>query len=128
MTIQTPIQGWSTVAVFTLDGARPRPKKRPRVTRNGTYTPRETTGHENDLAVKARDAMKHRPPAETEVAVVVLFEQATKIRADIDNLAKTVTDAMNGIVYADDSQIVELRVRLIRGAGRDCTTVGVFAP
>lgn len=29
-------------------------------------------------------------------------------KPDVDNLAKAVTDAMNGVVYEDDSQIVEL--------------------
>jgi Holliday junction resolvase RusA-like endonuclease len=31
-------------------------------------------------------------------------------RIDIDNVYKSITDAMNGIVYVDDSQIVEARI------------------
>lgn len=31
-------------------------------------------------------------------------------RPDIDNLAKAVLDAMTGIVWADDAQIIELRI------------------
>lgn len=30
-------------------------------------------------------------------------------RPDIDNLVKMVADALNGLIYADDSQVVELR-------------------
>jgi hypothetical protein len=29
---------------------------------------------------------------------------------DIDNVYKSITDAMNGIVYTDDSQIVEAHI------------------
>lgn len=32
-------------------------------------------------------------------------------RPDIDNISKNILDALNGIVYADDKQIVELAVR-----------------
>lgn len=31
-------------------------------------------------------------------------------RPDVDNLAKAVLDGLNGVLYTDDSQIVELRV------------------
>jgi Holliday junction resolvase RusA-like endonuclease len=37
------------------------------------------------------------------------FEKYTK-KPDIDNLAKTIMDALNGICYDDDSQIVRLIV------------------
>jgi Holliday junction resolvase RusA-like endonuclease len=40
------------------------------------------------------------------IEVKALAEGYTK-RPDIDNLAKSVKDALKGIVYADDSQIVE---------------------
>jgi Holliday junction resolvase RusA-like endonuclease len=31
-------------------------------------------------------------------------------KIDIDNVYKSITDAMNGIVYVDDSQIVEAHI------------------
>lgn len=34
-------------------------------------------------------------------------------RGDVDNLAKAVLDAANGVLWADDAQIVDLHVRLI---------------
>ena len=33
-----------------------------------------------------------------------------RLRPDLDNLAKTILDGCNGIVYADDAQIIELTV------------------
>ena len=36
---------------------------------------------------------------------------ATQSVGDVDNLAKFVLDAMNGVFFDDDSQIVELTVR-----------------
>lgn len=38
------------------------------------------------------------------------FEQHTK-RPDADNLGKAVIDALNGVAWADDSQIVQLTLR-----------------
>jgi len=35
---------------------------------------------------------------------------ATSMRTDVDNLAKFVLDSLNGLVYADDRQIVSLHV------------------
>lgn len=36
-------------------------------------------------------------------------------RPDIDNVSKNILDALNGIVYADDKQIVELTIRKYYG-------------
>lgn len=32
------------------------------------------------------------------------------VKPDVDNIAKTVLDALNGVAYADDSQVVRLVV------------------
>lgn len=37
----------------------------------------------------------------------VAFYMQDRRRVDYDNLAKLVTDALNGVAYVDDSQIVE---------------------
>ena len=34
-------------------------------------------------------------------------------RIDLDNVYKSITDAMNGIVYLDDSQIVEAHIKKV---------------
>ena len=40
--------------------------------------------------------------------VELLFWRSNKIRCDIDNLIKAVLDALNGVVWKDDDQIIHL--------------------
>lgn len=37
-------------------------------------------------------------------------------KPDADNIAKIICDALNGVAYKDDTQVVELRVRKIYAA------------
>ena len=41
-------------------------------------------------------------------------------RVDVDNLAKFVLDSLNGIVYVDDRQVVELHVKKVLDNEEDC--------
>lgn len=96
---------------------RPRPKSRPRIVRIGhsshAYTPRETTAYESrvrDVAareVSARDAWD----MEARVWMRIVAYMPGRHRVDLDNVAKAITDACNGVLYDDDSQIDELYVR-----------------
>ena len=44
-------------------------------------------------------------------------------KPDIDNVAKIVLDAFNGVVFEDDAQVYELRV--LKGYGDPCLSVAV---
>ena len=59
---------------------------------------------------------------EKPLAVTLNFYKPRKPTAknygDVDNLAKGVLDACNGIIFADDSQIVELHGYKHKGAGK----------
>ena len=113
---------------FTLPG-RPQPKQRPRVLKSGiTYTPRETVLYEEQIIQAARQSelLPKSPTAEPLKLIIWCFmpiptswrkskqEAARKgkiypvNRPDIDNLAKIVMDALNGIAYVDDAQVVQL--------------------
>ena len=46
--------------------------------------------------------------------------KAVPIRPDIDNLAKFVLDAFNGLIYKDDCQVVSLKVVKIRDNEGEC--------
>lgn len=102
-------------------------KARPRVTGRVTYTPQKTKSYENLVKSQAFDAMADRPPFEGPVEVTIRIYRAIPksarkrdldgmiagtirptTRPDMDNIIKSITDAMNKIVYVDDGQIVSL--------------------
>lgn len=104
----------------------PRPKGRPRFTRQGhAYTPQDTRAYEMLIRRYVRESVKS--PLRGEISVAIIFympipkswskakKQAAELlqirpttKPDIDNLVKAVLDAINGIAYEDDRQIVEL--------------------
>lgn len=120
-----------TVA-FTIDGI-PHGKGRPRFRRFGnfvqTYTDAKTKSYETLVKESAKKAMGSSPPLEGPVKLDLIIrlpvpksypkkrlaaclsgaEWPTK-KPDWDNVAKSVADAMNDIVFLDDTQIVIARV------------------
>lgn len=114
----------------------PRGKGRPRFSRIGkftkTYTDAKTKAYEELVATAARRAMIPDEPLETPVSIhmtikVPIPSSYSKKRKeacllglempckkpDIDNIAKGVLDAMNGIVYKDDVQVIRLSLRKV---------------
>lgn len=110
--------------VIELQGT-PVAKGRPRFGRGRVWTPQKTRNFETDLKWQAKLAMHGRKPIEGPVKVdmLALFEIPKSWPArkktdalngvvrptgkpDIDNLLKTAADALNGIVWVDDAQIV----------------------
>jgi len=119
---------------FTVDGD-PVPKGRPRFARRGkfvqTYTDAKTIDYETHVAMKARQAIGATEPLQGPLSVFLYLRYAIPPsyskkrkeaclaglefpkRIDIDNVYKSITDAMNGIVYLDDSQIVEAHIKKV---------------
>lgn len=97
---------------------KPVPKGRPRHTRSGhTFTPARTREAEKVVSEAAIAAMNGAEPLAVPISLKVefFFRQAKSNKTifhtqvpDLDNLTKLVSDAMNGIVFKDDSQIVLL--------------------
>ena len=119
-------------------------KGRPRFTRTGhIYTPDKTRKYEMRLAAAGSDEMVSLgidPTSEPcKVLIRAQFEipkswtKAKKLQAeqreifpgkpDLDNVAKIVLDAFNGVVFEDDAQVYELRV--LKGYGDPCLSVAV---
>lgn len=94
-------------ATFVVEGD-PVPKARPRFVRGHAMTDPRTTRAEQSVIMAARRA-KIRP-LDGPVVVWVDFWRRTKVRCDIDNLGKLVLDALNGIAWADDHQVVALNL------------------
>jgi crossover junction endodeoxyribonuclease RusA len=109
---------------FTVPGV-PVPKARPRIGNGRAYTPKRTKAHE--LAVWAYARQAGVKPITGPVTVWCEFHLPTPERADADNLAKAVLDALNGTAYADDRQVMELNVRKHRCApGTARTTICIY--
>lgn len=115
---------------FVVDG-EVRPKERPRFTRSGViFTPQRTLDYEQ--RVKA-SYMSEYPfgmafpecPVEMVINIYVqvpasyskkkqdelIFNECPTRRPDIDNQLKAIADALNGVAYTDDKQVVSVKVR-----------------
>lgn len=101
---------------FVVPG-RPRVKERPRHGRNGrVYTPRETLEREKMVAAVYGGPKFEGPVVvdvtfgqdNTSVTIIELDQEPTKLRGDIDNYVKLILDALNGVAWDDDRQVVIL--------------------
>ena len=122
----------SFMVTFKVDGV-PVPKGRARYVKRGnfiqTYTPEKTRTYETLIKDAARQAMGGSEPLETPVSLYLYIRvpipaSATKKRLqaisdgsekpikkpDASNILKSVEDGMNGVVYKDDSQIINIHV------------------
>jgi len=88
---------------FTVPG-EPVPKARPRAGKGKVYTPRRTLAYEARVRQAARAGC--RVAYQGPVTLVVDFYLGTRRRVDVDNLLKSVADALNGVAYGDDTQVV----------------------
>ena len=137
-----------TFSIYMVIEGKPEPKGRPRFRRVKnfvqTYTPAKTKTYEAKVQELAKQAMGSHEPLETPVAVQITirlpipksyskkrtsdclnkYEMPIK-KPDWDNVAKAVTDAMNGIVYVDDAQIVAATVHKLYGM-EPCVEVYVY--
>ena len=125
------------MVTFMVEGT-PVPKGRPRFARRGkfvsTYSPKTTVDYETKVSEAAKVAMGDSEPLETPVGAYIYItlpipasyskkrtqaclsgqERPTK-KSDIDNYCKAIFDGMNGIVFADDSQVVSLHATKVYG-------------
>jgi Holliday junction resolvase RusA-like endonuclease len=77
------------------------------------FIPAYIRQYEKALKEYARAVMKRRKkrPTKKLVRVKAVYYLGTKRRKDLQNLPKTTMDALNDVVYVDDSQIHEMHIR-----------------
>jgi crossover junction endodeoxyribonuclease RusA len=106
-------RSWSTF----IEG-KPHPKERPRPNgRGGVYTPERTKRAEAHIAAHW-DGPTFVGPVEVQLifnqdgtAVIVTplpLDMKSGLRGDLDNLAKTVLDGLNGVAWGDDRQVLKI--------------------
>jgi len=112
--------------MFEVPG-KPQGKARARTTRYGTYTPEKTVLYENLIKVCYRQVTDYYTEEPLHMTIEAVFEpvkSTSKVRRkkmlegeikptkkpDIDNIAKVVLDALNGVAYKDDTQVISLAV------------------
>ena len=111
-------------AIVIIVPGEPVPKARARTVRGHSYTPERTLRAQQAVAWEARRTWK-LSPMRGSVRLGLVFRCGSRRRTDIDNLAKLVMDALNGVVWEDDSQIEELHVYRFRGNEATGTTITV---
>lgn len=109
---------------------KPIAKARPRLGRYGhTYTPQKTVNYETLIRYTFQNTFPNHKPFEgyIEADIKAIFEipksyskKKTKEllegsnnydhKPDLDNLAKSILDSLNGIAYKDDSQVTILHI------------------
>lgn len=112
---------------FFLDG-QPQGKQRSRSTKSGRhYTPKTTVDYERwirEAYINQTDGLNYEPLETPVVLSIIAYREIPKAtsekkrksmvycttKPDWDNIGKVVSDALNGIAWKDDSQIVQGKV------------------
>ena len=118
------------MVVFTVPG-KPQGKARARTTRTGhTYTPEKTVLYENLVKacyIESQPRQKWFDGEPLAVSIYARFQipkskskkekkemllgyKLPTVKPDADNIAKVICDALNGVAYGDDTQVVRLHV------------------
>lgn len=115
-------------------------KGRPRVGKFGTFTPQKTVLYENLVSYTFTQKYPLFKPLESELKlkIIVVFEVPKSwskkkqkealpctddplsaigktTKPDLDNIVKSITDALNGLAYKDDAQITSLLAHKVYG-------------
>ena len=95
---------------FWIDGVAV-PKQSFRYTsKGGGYRDPRVTAWEERVACAAKEKLAGRAMIAGDLSVQLRFYMPTRRRTDVDNLSKGVLDAIKGILFADDAQVVDLHV------------------
>ena len=90
----------------------PIPQPRPRFARGRVFQPARIVEYKRQIANVARAAVKQAAPMSGLLTCSIRLYRKYKIDSrrygDVDNHLKAIFDALNGVVFVDDSQIVSV--------------------
>ena len=107
--MSTPLEGWPQRIDLVIPGD-PVSKGRPRVYHGHGITPDKTKRAENRVYSEFRAQFPDFKPYPGPVIILLTFWLASRQGKDWDNLAKLTTDALNGVAWVDDRQIIQANV------------------
>lgn len=95
------------------------PKERPRLGRRGrVFTPQRTLDREAVIAEAYRNAdgpvfdgpvrLTVAYTTDGEAVTVETVDATARLTGDLDNYVKTTSDALNGVAWADDKQVLQI--------------------
>lgn len=108
---------------------KPEPQLRPRISGNRMYDPKKTSDYKKYVRLSARQQYKGEPLKKALTVEMDIYREIPKstsnkrrlmknekairpiVKPDVDNYTKGILDALNGIIYKDDSQVVDLTAR-----------------
>lgn len=113
-----------TTVTFSVPLAQP--KERHRKGAGGRmYTPEKTVAAEEAIGLAFKNAARGHSPDEIARWKLRIAVAGANRAADLDNLAKTVMDGLQGVLYVNDKQVDELHVRRLPGREKR-TVVAVY--
>lgn len=74
------------------------------------FTPKEQREYQHLVRARALNGRPSGWALDGRYAVVVHYWPHDKRRRDVDNVAKTLMDSLNGVAWRDDSQVDDLRI------------------
>lgn len=110
-----------------LDG-EVQPKARPRVTKNGTFMPREYKDWKDEAILQFQNQFKKEPIPKVEKVEVRLIGKHSR-RSDADNLLGAILDALvQGLVLKNDNLVCvnEVNLKLFYNQGRAVSEVYIY--
>lgn len=109
----------------------PLSKQRPRfsISKSGqVYTPRQTRESEEWIGWRIKEAYRELIPDDLICfGVRIIFYQGDHQRRDIDNMSKLIFDACTGVVWKDDSQVIELISHVFRDNENPRTDLCIYS-
>lgn len=121
-------------ATFTIPG-KPKGKGRPRFGNGHTYTPKDTKDYEDLVKWAYASGRKEKwfdGPVIVRIDAYLNPSKSNKEvwctkKPDCDNIAKIICDALNGVAYKDDSQIVDIHIRKHYTDGLERVMVEIYS-